>query len=426
MNYQETMEFVQHANKFGSVLGLQNIRILLERLGNPQDDLKIVHVAGTNGKGSILAYLSSVFRESGYRGGRYISPAPFAYEERFQINNEYITKERLCFFMEKVKKECENMVLDGLEHPTIFEIETAVSLLYFLDEKVDVVFLETGMGGRLDATNVIKKPICCVIASIGMDHMQYLGNTIEEIAGEKAGIIKENVPVISYCNSPAAISVIQKKAEEKKAPLTVVDKNMIRVLDETLMGQSFSYRTAKRRYEKIEIPLLGEHQIYNGATALEVLEVVKDYFCLGDFQVEEGFRKTKWAGRLEMLDTKPYVFCDGAHNPDGAEALLHFLQKNFTNKKITYIIGVLADKDYQKMVELTAPMASAIYTVTPDNDRALDSELLAKEARKHCSQVTAMSTLHETYKTVKEQCKEDEVLVVFGTLSFLHEIYEDR
>ena len=178
------------------VLGLDNIKELLERLGNPQDQLRVVHIAGTNGKGSTLAFLAGIFRESGYRAGRYVSPASFSYEERFRINEENISKKDLCFYMEKIKKISDEMVRDGMSHPTMFEIETALSFLYFLDKKVDFVILETGMGGRLDATNVVKKPIAVIIASIGMDHMQFLGDTIEKIAAEKAGIIKEGCPVI--------------------------------------------------------------------------------------------------------------------------------------------------------------------------------------------------------------------------------------
>ena len=214
MNYEEAMNFIQNTNKFGSVLGLDNIKELLERLGNPQDQLKVVHIAGTNGKGSTLAFLAGIFRESGYRAGRYVSPASFCYEERFRINEENISKEDLCFYMEKIKKISEEMVRDGMSHPTMFEIETALSFLYFLDKKVDVVLLETGMGGRLDATNVVKKPIAMIIASIGMDHMQFLGDTIEKIAAEKAGIIKEGCPVISYNNQESVNEVIKEKAKE--------------------------------------------------------------------------------------------------------------------------------------------------------------------------------------------------------------------
>ena len=377
MNYEEAMNFIQNTNKFGSVLGLDNIRELLERLGNPQDQLRVVHIAGTNGKGSTLAFLAGIFRESGYRAGRYVSPASFSYEERFRINEENISKKDLCFYMEKIKNVAEEMVKDGLSHPTMFEIETALSFLYFLDKKVDVVLLETGMGGRLDATNVVKKPIATVIASIGMDHMQFLGDTLEKIASEKAGIIKEGCPVISYNNTKEVNEVIKNKAKQMHAKVTFVNSAGIRVLQESLNGESFSYRSSDGRwYEKIEIPLLGRHQINNAALALETLNVIKNYYCISDFQTEDGMRKTIWRGRIEILEREPMVICDGAHNPDGAKSLLSFLQNNFTNQRLIYIMGVLSDKDYEQMVQILAPAADKIYTVAPDNPRALSSREL--------------------------------------------------
>ena len=377
MNYEEAMNFIQNTNKFGSVLGLDNIRELLERLGNPQDQLRVVHIAGTNGKGSTLAFLAGIFRESGYRAGRYVSPASFSYEERFRINEENISKKDLCFYMEKIKNVAEEMVKDGLSHPTMFEIETALSFLYFLDKKVDVVLLETGMGGRLDATNVVKKPIATVIASIGMDHMQFLGDTLEKIASEKAGIIKEGCPVISYDNTKEVNEVIKNKAKQMHAKVTFVNSAGIRVLQESLNGESFSYRSSDGRwYEKIEIPLLGRHQINNAALALETLNVIKNYYCISDFQTEDGMRKTIWRGRIEILEREPMVICDGAHNPDGAKSLLSFLQNNFTNQRLIYIMGVLSDKDYEQMVQILAPAADKIYTVAPDNPRALSSREL--------------------------------------------------
>lgn len=423
MDYKETMEFIQNTNKFGSVLGTDNIKELLRRFDQPQNKLKIVHIAGTNGKGSILAFLAGVFRESGYRAGRYVSPASFSYEERFQINEENISKDDLCFYMEQIKKKAEEMVKDGYPHPTMFEIETALSFLYFLDKKVDIVLLETGLGGRLDATNVVEHPICTIIASIGFDHMQYLGNTLEEIASEKAGIIKEHCPVVAYDNAPEVNEVIKKTARQKHCPVTFTNTDQIRILKQSLEGQSFTYRSIGGRwYEKIEIPLLGGHQILNAATAIEALEVIKNYYCISEFQTEEGFRKTKWRGRIEILSQEPMVLCDGAHNPDGARVLKEFLQKNFTNRRIIYIIGVLADKEYNKMLEETASLAEEIYTVEPDSTRALSSEMLAQAARKHHCNVHVRNRLAECLEEVKGQAEKKDVIVVFGTLSFQKEL----
>ena len=423
MNYEEAMNFIHNTNKFGSVLGLDNIRELLERLGNPQDQLKVVHIAGTNGKGSTLAFLAGVFRESGYRAGRYVSPASFSYEERFRINEENISREDLCFYMEKIKNVAEKMVKDGLSHPTMFEIETALSFLYFLDKKVDVVLLETGMGGRLDATNVVKKPIATVIASIGMDHMQFLGDTLEKIASEKAGIIKEGCPVISYDNTKEVNEVIKNKAKQMHAKVTFVNSAGIRVLQESLNGESFSYRSSDGRwYEKIEIPLLGRHQINNAALALETLNVIKNYYCISDFQTEDGMRKTIWRGRIEILEREPMVICDGAHNPDGAKSLLSFLQNNFTNQRLIYIMGVLSDKDYEQMVQILAPAADKIYTVAPDNPRALSSRELCNCISKYHQNVEERQRLAECLSEVRQKAEKDDVIIICGTLSFQNEL----
>lgn len=423
MNYEEAMNFIQNTNKFGSVLGLDNIRELLERLGNPQDQLRVVHIAGTNGKGSTLAFLAGIFRESGYRAGRYVSPASFSYEERFRINEENISKKDLCFYMEKIKNVAEEMVKDGLSHPTMFEIETALSFLYFLDKKVDVVLLETGMGGRLDATNVVKKPIATVIASIGMDHMQFLGDTLEKIASEKAGIIKEGCPVISYDNTKEVNEVIKNKAKQMHAKVTFVNSAGIRVLQESLNGESFSYRSSDGRwYEKIEIPLLGRHQINNAALALETLNVIKNYYCISDFQTEDGMRKTIWRGRVEILEREPMVICDGAHNPDGAKSLLSFLQNNFTNQRLIYIMGVLSDKDYEQMVQILAPAADKIYTVAPDNPRALSSRELCNCISKYHQNVEERQRLAECLSEVRQKAEKDDVIIICGTLSFQNEL----
>ena len=423
MNYEEAMNFIQNTNKFGSVLGLDNIRELLERLGNPQDQLRVVHIAGTNGKGSTLAFLAGIFRESGKRAGRYVSPASFSYEERFRINEENISKKDLCFYMEKIKNVAEEMVKDGLSHPTMFEIETALSFLYFLDKKVDVVLLETGMGGRLDATNVVKKPIATVIASIGMDHMQFLGDTLEKIASEKAGIIKEGCPVISYDNTKEVNEVIKNKAKQMHAKVTFVNSAGIRVLQESLNGESFSYRSSDGRwYEKIEIPLLGRHQINNAALALETLNVIKNYYCISDFQTEDGMRKTIWRGRIEILEREPMVICDGAHNPDGAKSLLSFLQNNFTNQRLIYIMGVLSDKDYEQMVQILAPSADKIYTVAPDNPRALSSRELCNCISKYHQNVEERQRLAECLSEVRQKAEKDDVIIICGTLSFQNEL----
>ena len=299
----------------------------------------------------------------------------------------------------------------------------ALSFLYFLDKKVDVVLLETGMGGRLDATNVVKKPIATVIASIGMDHMQFLGDTLEKIASEKAGIIKEGCPVISYDNTKEVNEVIKNKAKQMHAKVTFVNSAGIRVLQESLNGESFSYRSSDGRwYEKIEKPLLGRHQINNAALALETLNVIKNYYCISDFQTEDGMRKTIWRGRIEILEREPMVICDGAHNPDGAKSILSFLQNNFTNQRLIYIMGVLSDKDYEQMVQILAPAADKIYTVAPDNPRALSSRELCNCISKYHQNVEERQRLAECLSEVRQKAEKDDVIIICGTLSFQNEL----
>ena len=276
---------------------------------------------------------------------------------------------------------------------------------------------------RLDATNVVKKPIAVIIASIGMDHMQFLGDTIEKIAAEKAGIIKEGCPVISYNNQESVNEVIKEKAKEMHCKVTFVNSEGIRVLSESLNGESFSYRSSDGRwYEKIEIPLLGRHQINNAALALEALNTIRNYYCISEFQTEDGLRKTIWRGRIEILEKDPLVICDGAHNPDGAKSLLNFLQNNFTNRRLIYIMGVLSDKDYEQMIQILTPMAAKVYTVAPDNARALSSKDLAECVRKYHHDVEERQRLKECLEEVKQQADKEDVIIICGTLSFQNEL----
>lgn len=270
---------------------------------------------------------------------------------------------------------------------------------------------------------MIKHPICTVIASIGYDHTQYLGSTIQEIAGEKAGILKKGCPAVSYDNTSEAREVIEKAAEEKNVPLIFADTSRVTILSENLEGSVFSYVCADgTEYRNMEIGMLGEHQIFNAAAALETIQILKKSYIFRQDSIRKGFKKARWDGRLQRIYAVPAAFCDGAHNPDGAQKLLQFLQKNFTNKKIIYIMGVLSDKDYPQMLEIMSSMSDEIYTVTPEGDRALPSGVLAEAARPFYRKVTEGGSLGECYQQVKKECGQDDVIVVFGTLSFLKEL----
>ncbi len=431
MNY---ISLIEELKKRGSVPGLDAIEGLLEELGHPEDNLKVVHIAGTNGKGSIFAYLSSILIAAGFKVGRYISPTISCYEERFQINGEYITKDELArlynIVEEAMKREEEKT---GLK-PTLFEVETAISFLYFKEEKVDYALIEVGMGGRMDATNVIRHPELTVISSISYDHQAFLGDTLEEIAWQKAGIIKESCPVVLSENSDEVCKVIEQEATKKKVKCIEIKPTDYEVLSETPYGSTFLWK--EQRYET---KLPGRHQVSNAVTALAASEYLfrKDYEKnnarkaiaeeLDEMNVKSaqqgGIIRTCWPGRLEVLKKEPLFYRDGAHNPDGAKKLAAFLQKYFTNKKIIYIMGVLKDKEYKKMLRYLMPMAKEVYVFKPKNERGLSAQILADTIKEVADvSVTIESDVNAAVFRALDTAKPDDVLVACGSLSFMGEM----
>ena len=431
MNY---ISLIEELKKRGSVPGLDAIEGLLEELGHPEDNLKVVHIAGTNGKGSIFAYLSSILIAAGFKVGRYISPTISCYEERFQINGEYITKDELArlynIVEEAMKREEEKT---GLK-PTLFEVETAISFLYFKEEKVDYALIEVGMGGRMDATNVIRHPELTVISSISYDHQAFLGDTLEEIAWQKAGIIKESCPVVLSENSDEVCKVIEQEATKKKVKCIEIKPTDYEVLSETPYGSTFLWK--EQRYET---KLPGRHQVSNAVTALAASEYLfrKDYEKnnarkaiaeeLDEMNVKSaqhgGIIRTCLPGRLEFLKKEPLFYRDGAHNPDGAKKLAAFLQKYFTNKKIIYIMGVLKDKEYKKMLRYLMPMAKEVYVFKPKNERGLSAQILADTIKEVADvSVTIESDVNAAVFRALDTAKPDDVLVACGSLSFMEEM----
>ena len=431
MNY---ISLIEELKKRGSVPGLDAIEGLLEELGHPEDNLKIVHIAGTNGKGSIFAYLSSILIAAGFKVGRYISPTISCYEERFQINGKYITKDKLArlynIVEEAMKREEEKT---GLK-PTLFEVETAISFLYFKEEEVDYALIEVGMGGRMDATNVIRHPELTVISSISYDHQAFLGDTLEEIAWQKAGIIKESCPVVLSENSDEVCKVIEQEATKKKVKCIEIKPTDYEVLSETPYGSTFLWK--EQRYET---KLPGRHQVSNAVTALAASEYLfrKDYEKnnarkaiakkLDEMNVKSaqqgGIIRTCWPGRLEVLKKEPLFYRDGAHNPDGAKKLAAFLQKYFTNKKIIYIMGVLKDKEYKKMLRYLMPMAKEVYVFKPNNERGLSAQILADTIKEVADvSVTIESDVNAAVFRALDTAKPDDVLVACGSLSFMEEM----
>ena len=390
MNYEEARVYLEEASKYGSVLGLENMRHLMDRLGNPQDSLKFIHISGTNGKGSVLAYLSTILTEAGYRVGRYISPTLFSYRERIQVNGERIGKEAL-----------------------------AKSFLYFQEKKCDLVVLETGLGGALDATNIIKTPVMEVITSISMDHMAFLGDTLEEIAAQKAGIIKPYTKVVSGPQEDGARKVLEERAKEQGASLEFLDMEEVKDIHYGYEKQSFTWRD----FDQVEISLAGSYQILNAALALQAVTMLQELgYSVSRENIYEGFRKTHWRGRFTLISKEPVVIMDGAHNPGAARELEHSLKLYFPHRHIRYIFGIFQDKDYKQVIQITAPLADHIITVqTPDNPRALPAEELKEAVACVNPSVEAAKSIEQAVEKTLEEAKPEDVVIIFGSLSFLGE-----
>lgn len=421
MTEKEVYIYIDNLGRLGIHLGMSTINELCRRLGNPQDGLRFVHIAGTNGKGSILAMVSESLIACGYKTGRYLSPALTDYRERFQINGRMMGKKLFCEYVERLKDICEEMAEDGLSHPTPFEFDTALAFLYFKEKGCDVVVLETGMGGAGDATNIITKPLVSVFASISRDHMAFLGNTLSEIAEKKAGIIKDGIPVVSTWQEKEAMEEIESACKKKHAILRLADRERLKVIKGTESGILFSYKD----YGRIKLSLRGTCQPVNAAAALEVLDCLREEygFVLPKEKIKTAFEQISWPGRFEKIGKKPDFYIDGAHNEAAAKSLAETIGFYFTNRKIIYIIGVLKDKEYDRIIEHVYSYADSIITVkTPGNERAMDAYELAKAVSVYHKRVTAADSLEEAVEMAYLMAGNDAVIIAFGSLSYLGEL----
>lgn len=374
MDYKAALEYINGVSWLGSKPGLERVRVLLTGLGNPEKKLKFVHIAGTNGKGSICAYLASVLKKAGYKTGLFTSPYIARFNERMKINGREIGDTELADIVEKVKP-----VADAMDdHPTEFEMMTAAALLWFSERGCDIVVLEVGLGGRLDATNIIPCPECAVIANIGLDHTAILGSTVEEIAAEKAGIVKTGGEVVMYQQQGEVMRTVRDICDERGAELTVPDFDDISLEFDTREGQVFSYKG-----ENYAIALLGEHQLYNAVCAIEAVEVLRRRgWEIEHDALEAGLYATAWPARFEIIEAEPWFVVDGGHNPQCALALSDALKRYFPDEKKVLLLGVLKDKDYDGIIEILAPQFDAFVTVTPNSERALSAEALGEKLEK--------------------------------------------
>lgn len=419
MLYEEARVYLDQASKYGSVLGLESISNLLKELDNPQDALTFIHIAGTNGKGSILAYMSAILQEDGYKVGRYISPTVLGYLERFQINGTFMAEYVFGDLMDEIQLAIDRMKEKGYEPPTVFEIETAIAFLYFKKEKCDYVLLETGLGGRLDATNIVQKVEVCVFSSISMDHMHVLGETLEAIAAEKAGIIKPGASVVMAPQEESVVQVLQ-KASNNEAQM--VEKARLTVERRNLQEQIFSYK----EFRGMKIQLLGVHQMENAATALEiVLAMRKRGVDISERAVREGLAKAVWPGRFQVLQKEPLLIIDGAHNEDAAKRLAENLDIYLPNSKVIGIMGVFKDKEYGKIIRLMKPYLDYVYTIElPNSERTLSKEELAEQLRMQGVKAEAAASVGNALEQAKQRAKTGQAVLAFGSLSYLGQLIE--
>lgn len=426
MNYEEAMDWLDQIAKKGSRLGLDSVRTLMGELKNPQDKLKFIHIAGTNGKGSVMSYLDQALMRSGFKTGRYLSPVLLCYEEKIQVNGSYIAKEAVAKLLSGIRDAVERIEARGEALPTLFEVETAMAFLYFLEQGCDLVLLETGMGGREDATNIIRTGILELFSSISLDHRQFLGDTIGEIAAVKAGILKAGTLAVSDAQPQEAETALLQEAKGLGVPLYFVEPSNIQREEDTLYEQCFSYTCAGPRgsqFDHVRLHLAGEHQLRNAALALEAVDALRSLGCvIPDEAVLEGFERTRWPGRLEVIHQRPLVVLDGAHNPDAAYHLRRNIDRYFAGRRIYYIFGVFSDKEYDKIIAIMADRAQRIYTVqAKDNPRALDAGALARILRKSHPDVVCVGEVDKALDRAMREAGPEDVILLFGSLAWLGE-----
>lgn len=420
MNYKEAIEFIENTGKFGINLGLLRIERLCELLGNPEKKLKVIHVAGTNGKGSTTTFISSVLKNQGYNVGIYTSPYIERFTERIKINDTEISENDVARLVNEMMPCIDVLIGEGLDHPTEFEIITAAAFKYFNDNNVDFVVLEVGLGGRYDATNVVT-PILSVITTISLDHVNILGDTLGKIAFEKAGIIKENIPVVIYPQEEEAMDVLTKVINEKKAKAHFVSDIIYDIVSNTKDGIVFNAK-GETEYKNLKIYLLGEHQVLNAITALKSIEIIKSLgYEISKKAIYNGFENATWPGRFEILSENPYIVLDGGHNIQGIKALVNGAKRYFSGKKIRIVCGMLRDKNYEDMVEVLTTISSDFITVTPNNPRGLSSDELKNVIQKMGKNAIAATSIKEAVKIGFNILTSDEVLLFCGSLYMIGE-----
>lgn len=421
MTYEEALAYLENYTWSKTRLGLGRTRELTAKLGDPQKKLRFVHVAGSNGKGSTCAMTASILQAAGYKTGLYTSPYIQTFCERIQINGENIPEHRLAEVTEKLRDAAETME----DHPSWFEMVTAVAFQYYLEENCDIVVLEVGMGGEFDSTNVIDAPEVAVLTNIGLEHTEYLGDTIEEIAHTKSGIIKPGCRVVSYDNVPEVKAIISEIAKENGAPLVFADPSEIKLISRDLDGQVFEWEGKTYR-----LPLHGEHQLKNAAVVMEIVRELREQdWDISDEAVRRGLAEVKWPARFQILSRDPLFILDGGHNPQCAEAMTESLDALLPGQKVDFLLGILADKDYTQMIDILGPYAASFHCIAPENERALGVEALADTIRARGFETYAYNNLDEAIRAVCDSAAANSrPAVCFGSLYLAGEVlnYYDK
>ncbi|MBU4510031.1 bifunctional folylpolyglutamate synthase/dihydrofolate synthase [bacterium] len=418
--YTEALDYIYDLTKYGIKLGLKNINYLLSLLGEPHKKLKVIHVAGTNGKGSTSFLVSSILQSDGYKVGLYTSPHLVDFTERIKINNKPIDREKVSELLERIKPSIDKVAnTPSYGHPTFFEVITSMAFLYFFEEQVDFLVLEVGLGGRLDATNVCD-PLISVITHIDYDHMDKLGNSLKEIAREKGGIIKPEGIVISSNQYEEAYNEIKKIAEEKNSLIYSVGREIIYKIEKSdIKGVIFDLKGIYHEYKNLHTPLLGRHQADNAAAAITTVEALKiKGINISEKAIRDGLEKVKWTGRLEIIQNNPTLVLDGAHNPSGVKVVRDALKEIFSYHRLILVLAIFADKDYKKMIEILAPNADLIIATKAKNPRATPPQIIAKEAAQYIEQYKIIVTenIPQAINCALSNSKKDDLICITGSL----------
>ncbi len=426
ISYAEALDYIYNLNKYGIKLGLKNISYLLFLLGNPHQKLNIIHIAGTNGKGSTASIISSILQSDSFKVGLYTSPHLVDFTERMKINFQSIREKKVCELLEKIKTYIKEVAhTSGYNHPTFFEVITAMAFLYFFEEKVDFLVLEVGLGGRLDATNVCQ-PLISVITHIDYDHMDKLGNSIKEIAGEKGGIIKSGGIVITSDQYDEAYQEIKRITVEKNSLIFSVGKEInYKIVKSDIKGNLFNLKGIYNEYNNLYTPLLGSHQVSNAATAITAIEALRIRgLNISKRAIFEGLEKAKWEGRLEIIQNNPLLILDGAHNPNGVKMVRQAIEEVFSYDKLILVLAIFADKDYRKMIQIISPIANLIITTKSKNPRATPPKIIAKEAAQYISsnKIIVTEDIPKAIRCALSYSHKNDLICITGSLYTVGEV----